>query len=272
MVLWDVAGRKRVVDKSFPVTEGSVRSVAFSPDGTTLAAGYSYLHGFYRDGGVVLWDVAGRKRVMQAPLPRKGGQVGVVAFSPDGKSLAGVYVGGPSPGGGVVLWDVAGRKLLCQVSPPPPVGRIVNVAFSPDGTTLAAAYSYEDGFYTDGGMVLWDVAEHKRVMQAPLPRKVGQVGAVAFSPDGKSLAGVYVVGPRLGGGVVLWDVAGRKRVAQDSLPAIKGWYTSVVFSPEGTTLAAAYSPARPPPAMAAWCCGTWPGASSYAKSPCHLAG
>ena len=73
VVLWDVAGRKRVVDKSFPVTEGSVRSVAFSPDGTTLAAGYSYLHGFYRDGGVVLWDVAGRKRRDAGPPAQEGG-------------------------------------------------------------------------------------------------------------------------------------------------------------------------------------------------------
>ena len=37
--------------------EGDVRSVAFSPDGKTLAAGYGGVGG--GGGGVVLWDVAG---------------------------------------------------------------------------------------------------------------------------------------------------------------------------------------------------------------------
>ena len=74
VVLWDVAGRKRVVEKPLPVTEGSVSSLAFSPCGKTLAAGYAYVHHLYSDGGVVLWDVADRRRVIQAPMPvREGG-------------------------------------------------------------------------------------------------------------------------------------------------------------------------------------------------------
>ena len=42
MVLWDVAARKRLGDEPLPVMrEGEVRSVAFSPDGKTIAAGYA---------------------------------------------------------------------------------------------------------------------------------------------------------------------------------------------------------------------------------------
>ena len=41
MVLWDVAARKRLVDEPLAVKEGWVGSVAFSPDGKTIAAGYS---------------------------------------------------------------------------------------------------------------------------------------------------------------------------------------------------------------------------------------
>ena len=56
MVLWDVHDQKRLLDGHLAMPDGFVRDVAFSPDGTTLAAGYSV--GGLR-GGVVLWDVAG---------------------------------------------------------------------------------------------------------------------------------------------------------------------------------------------------------------------
>ena len=66
MVLWDVAARKRLADDPLAVKEGDVKSVAFSPDGKTLAAGYG---GGGGGGGVVLWDVAARKRLADEPLP-----------------------------------------------------------------------------------------------------------------------------------------------------------------------------------------------------------
>jgi hypothetical protein len=75
--------------------------VAFSPDGKTLAAGYSGRGGGVV--GVVLWDVAARQRLGDEPLPVKEGAVESVAFSPDSKTIAAGYVSG---GGGVVLLDV----------------------------------------------------------------------------------------------------------------------------------------------------------------------
>ena len=86
--------------------EGYVTSVAFSPDGKTLAAGYG-VGGV--GGGVVLWDAAARKRLADDPLPVKEGDVSSVAFSPDGKTLAAGYGVGVG-GGGVVLWDAAGAQ------------------------------------------------------------------------------------------------------------------------------------------------------------------
>jgi WD40 repeat protein len=49
VVLWDAAACRRLGDKPLPVKKGSVDSVAFSPDGKTIAAACV--------GGVMLWDV-----------------------------------------------------------------------------------------------------------------------------------------------------------------------------------------------------------------------
>ena len=64
--------------------------MAFSPDGKTIAAG-CYSRGIGGVGGVVLWDVAARKRLVDEPLAVKEGAVASVAFSPDGKTIAAGY-------------------------------------------------------------------------------------------------------------------------------------------------------------------------------------
>ena len=88
MVLWDVATREPLVDQPLAVADGDVGSVAFSPDGKTLAAGYTQSAS---SAGVVLWDVARRERLVDQPLAvaECGGRS--VAFSPDGKTLAAGY-------------------------------------------------------------------------------------------------------------------------------------------------------------------------------------
>ncbi len=226
----------RLADRPLAVNEGYVTSVAFSPDGKTIAAGYGV--GVGRGvGGVVLWDVAARKRLADEPLPVNEGNVTSVAFSPDGKTIAAGYgvVGGGI--GGVVLWDVAlaapGRR-----PSPRDRGLRTSVAFSPDGKTIAAGYRGGGGV---GGVVLWDVAARKRLADGPLPVNEGVVNSVAFSPDGKTIAAGYGVGGGVGGGgVVLWDVAARKRLVDGPLAVTEGDVSSVAFSPDGKTIAAGY--------------------------------
>ena len=189
-----------------PVTSG-VNSVAFSPDGKTLADGDV-------SGNVQLWNLATKQQTSALPTP--GGLGGVVSvFSPDGRTLA-----TGSTDGSVRLWDVA----TSQQSGGPLTGHngaVNSVAFSPDGTTLASGNN-------NGSVQLWDVATHR-----PIGRLTGQSGpvnSVAFSPDGTTLAsGNY------SGGAVLWDVATRQPIGR--LTGQSGPVNSVAFSPDGKTLA-----------------------------------
>ena len=74
-------------------TESAVESVAFSPDGTTLASGSS-------DETVRLWDVASGAQL--ATLEGHTDGVESLSFSPDGTTLA-----SGSSDETILLWDVA---------------------------------------------------------------------------------------------------------------------------------------------------------------------
>ena len=184
------------------VSGSPVRTVAFSPDGRTLAAGES-------SGQVGLWDMATGRQT--ATLAEGSGVYGV-AFSPSGRTLA---VGDGD--GDVGLWDMAtGRRTgtLAEGS------WVECVAFSPDGRTLAAG----DGF---GYVGLWDVATGQRTATF---RERNPAASIAFSPDGHTLAVGDVIGY-----VGLWDVAtGRQTATLAEGGAVYG----VAFSPGGRTLAA----------------------------------
>jgi WD40 repeat protein len=186
-----------------------VISVAFSPDGKTLATG-SF------DGSVRLWDLATR-RPIGSPLTRNEYGVNSVAFSPDGKTLAS---GGWDKS--VTLWNVASHRQLGR----PLTGHtdVVNsVAFSPDGKTLASGSD-------DKSMRLWDVASHRQLGR-PLTGHTDSVFSVAFSPDGKTL-----VSGSDDKSVRLWDVASHGLVGSPLTGHIAA-ISSVAFSPDGKTLA-----------------------------------
>jgi WD40 repeat protein len=190
------------------------RSLAFSPDGRTLAVA-----GRHR---ISLWDLDRHTRtVLLSPETAEGSEA--IALSPDGRTLAaGAY-------DRVVLWDLASRARRASL----PMGTF-NVAdrlvFSPDGRVLAAG---DNG----GKLILWDVAEDTRL--AILPTGIGQVNDLAFRADGRSL----VVGGRSpgyggrGDGVAIIDVARRRRLPALRMPAGLESGTAVAFRPDGTALA-----------------------------------
>src|SRR5207248_1272015 len=80
--VWDVTTGKETAE--FQPQGGYTWSLAFAPDGKTLAAGVGQRED-NTPGVVILWDVIARKE--RATLPGHVGTVSCVAFAPDSKTL-----------------------------------------------------------------------------------------------------------------------------------------------------------------------------------------
>jgi WD40 repeat protein len=210
VILWDVTTGTE--QRRWEV-ETPMYAVAFSPDGTMLAAGSAMGR---IDGAVWLWNSTSGE--LRATLrEREGETVWSVAFSPDAMMLA------SGNGAGITLWDVATGEVRASFAGNP----VRSVVFSPDGTLLASGTA-------NGTVSLWNTATNRE--QVMPTKHDGIVYALAFSPDGETLASAGQDGT-----VHLWDVAKRDMTATIRVP--EAWVTSVAFSPGGTFLASGSSDA-----------------------------
>jgi WD40 repeat protein len=184
-------------------------------------------------GGVGVWDAESGEQLgplLRAPRgphrdpgtvnPRT---VSALAFG-RGDHLAAAEVGGP-----VRIWDLGGRELLRAPLRLPP--SVLGLAFSPDGSQLAIPFGALSNEGPNGVEIL-DVASGERVARLSTD---GEIGSVAFSPDGSLLAA-----GELDGGALLWATDGWRRLGRPL--ALRNASTlQVEFSPDGHTLATSHA-------------------------------
>ena len=225
-------------------------AVAFSPDGTQLAA----THG----SAVKVWNVElGAEELTLEDVDNK--DVVSLSFSPDGKRLAStcgtmgkvwdmvsgrvvVQFEGHTESINSVAFNPDGKRLVSAgddrlvkvwntltgeaiVTMKGHSGEVHSVSFSPDGRSIASASG-------DKTMRVWDVASGEILSEK---KKSHSVRSLVFSPDSKRLASIASSVDNDKDGVVsLYDTAGR---TLGDLKGHRGRVTGVAFSPTGRWLA-----------------------------------
>ncbi len=164
--IWDVASKEETVmpdDPEHIEHTGAISSLAFAPDGRTLATASA-------DYSIRLWDFTRRQRV--ATLQGHMNEVWATVFLPDGQTLVSA-----AKDGGVKLWPT--RRTPVEDTIP---GAWLPLAFSKDSRTLAAV--------SRQGMVAFlDLATREAEQQFQLEGlRPGPFVSVAVSQDFKTLA------------------------------------------------------------------------------------
>lgn len=209
--LWNVPASQQVNTCSCGVT-----SLAFAPDGLTLAAGLG-------SGEVTLLDLTNGQKMQTLAAYRalsdSFGSLMVLdlAFSPDGKKLA-----VSTAYGSIRIWDhINGDTYTLPHSQL--AAELSRLSLSQDGKTLAYIIDNDSAVY------LWDM-DSQQFQKYPLQSRE-KITSLAFNPDGRSLA--------LGladNTIQLWDMQNHQPKGAP-LNGHRGEVIYLAFSPDGRRLA-----------------------------------
>jgi RNA polymerase sigma factor (sigma-70 family) len=200
LTTWDMATGKRRLNR--PMDDKPLRGAVFSPDGQSI---------IFDDG--ILYDVAtGKVRFKLAADGEIGDRRGGgIAFAPDGTSIASsIWHAVPKDKRfvrlevkGIQLWRTDTGRPLMRL----PVQAFCRFTFSPDGRFLVTA--------NDESIDLWEIASAKQVFHRLVSGRVlGDIPALAFAPDGRTLA----TGLR-DATILIWDVMPASRETSHPLSA-----------------------------------------------------
>ncbi len=203
VMLWDIAVGKEHEPRSGH--KDTVCSLALSSNGKTLATRST-------DRTIRLWDLGTGRETHQIGLSDR--RLGSVAYSPDGRTLA---------------WQDETDLCFADARTGERVARQKmeqlgwgTIAFAPDGHRVAVGHP-------DQKVRLWDRAAGKAV--AIFAGNKDMINAVAFAPDGKTLAAASGSTPNHDSSALMWDVATGKE--RHRLQGHSEYVTSVAFSPDG---------------------------------------
>lgn len=196
---------------------GSVRSVAWSPDGVRIASGSD-------DKTLQVWDAANGSQSLT--FSGHASTVLAVAWSPNGRRIAsGNY------DGTIQVWDAsAGRNVFTHENAGTPYGgpsdyAVTAVAWSPDGSRIASA-----NFANNTGSVqVWNAANGGQGFSDFYP--LSGVLTVAWSPDGRRITSANSDGT-----IQVWDASTGRNVITHG---VHSEYTLTVaaWSPDGKYVA-----------------------------------
>jgi WD40 repeat protein len=193
-------------------SEGNpINSTAMSDDGKLALSGGG-------DQIMRLWDLETGNELRRFSGHTDG--VWNVAFSPDGtKALSGC-------GDGVArLWDLKSGKALFAL-PAQKVGRAWSVAFTPDGQlgVTGGGNVLERTGKIEASLRLWDLKTGKEIRE--FNGHIGDIRAVAVSPDGKQL-----LSGSWDGTTRLWDIGTGKELKK--FDVVGRFVEGVAFTKDG---------------------------------------
>ena len=219
-----------------------VNSIAFSPDGNAIVGIQNQV-----------WSIVTKEKI--TTFSSDGGIGGLVAFSPNGKTIA------STAGRTIILWDIVTKQELVRMESENIIdtlsishdgalvagagsdglvkvweanigelkntfrhaGRVNSIAFSPTENILASGGG-------DKTVKLWNAITGTEILKI---RRTEVISTVAFSLDGKTLAWIEASSPDT---VHLWDVTTRSIIAGYEDSTVFNM-DSIAFSPDGKTFA-----------------------------------